>query len=1109
MTEGKPSHPARVWEEDVTFPTYGVGEPDKNPMFLEKRVYQGSSGRVYPYPFTESVSDAKTDRRWRAVFLENEYLKVMVLPEIGGRIHMACDKTNGYHFIYYNQVIKPALVGLAGPWISGGIEFNWPQHHRPSTFLPVDYRLEQGEDGSATVWVGEIEQMSRLRGLVAITLRPGTARIDITGTSGNRTDTPQTMLWWANPAVAVNDDYQSVFPPDVQAVMDHGKRDVSRFPIATGVYYNQDYSAGVDISWYKNIPVPTSYMVASSRYDFCGGYDHGRRAGVIHVADRHVSPGKKQWTWGAGNFGQVWCDHLTDEDGPYIELMTGVYTDNQPDFAWLQPGEVKHFEQHFYPCREIGYTRNANREAALGLEVADGRATFGVYSTTPRPGARVELRRGDAVVFECTVDAAPDAPFTGGCDVGPDAAPWEFRLVFSDASGNEVIAWSPEEPRELDIPAAATAARLPGEIRTVEELWLTGMHLEQYRHATRDPEPYYEEGLRRDPGDARCNTALGSLKFRRADLGGAEAHFRRAHGRLTLRNGNPYDGEALYFLGLSLEYQGRFDEAYDAYAKSAWNDAQQHAAYYCMARLDARAGRWGRALENAGRSLERGVRNYRARHLKAAVLRHLGLGGQAAAFLQESLQADPLDYGALYEEALLAGGGAGFAAFDQATRGNVQTLLEVALDYAAAGLYAEATGVLERACGDGLYPMAGYLLGDFAERAGDAASAATWRGRAAEADPSYCFPNRLEEALALRSALRADPDDAMAAYYLGNYYYDRKRWADATELWERTRQLRPGFPTARRNLALSYYNKGGDAAGALRELEAAFRADESDARVFFEWDQLRKKTGVAPAGRLELLDQYPHHVAARDDLSVERAMVLNALRRHREALDVLTGRNFHPWEGGEGKVTGQYVFAHLELARQAVAAGDGDTALEHIAAARTWPRCLGEGRLTGIQENHIDYFEAQALGLLGRAEDSRAAFERAASGNEHLGMSMFYYDQPPDMLFYQGLASIETGDETRARSRFNRLVDYGEQHLNDKVAIDYFAISLPDFLVFDDDLDARNRVHCLYLIALGSFGRGDLERAGDAVRGLLELDPNHQGGLSLGWEIERHGGGVA
>jgi hypothetical protein len=314
----------KTWVEKILIPTYPTGQPEKNPMFLEKRVYQGSSGVVYPHPVIEKIADEKTDREYTAVFLENEFLKIMILPELGGRIQRAYDKIKKRDFIYYNQVIKPALVGLTGPWISGGIEFNWPQHHRPGTFSPVDFTIEENADGSKTVWLNEVERMFRTKGMAGITVYPGKAYVEIKGKLYNRTPFPQTFLWWANPAVKVNNYYQSIFPPDVYAVFDHGKRDVSSFPIAKGIYYKIDYAPGTDISRYKNIPVPTSYMAILSKYDFIGGYEHDTQGGLLHVANHHISPGKKQWTWGNSDFGKAWDRNLTDEDGPYIELITSL-----------------------------------------------------------------------------------------------------------------------------------------------------------------------------------------------------------------------------------------------------------------------------------------------------------------------------------------------------------------------------------------------------------------------------------------------------------------------------------------------------------------------------------------------------------------------------------------------------------------------------------------------------------------------------------------------------------------------------------------------------------------------------------------------------------------
>ena len=421
----------KAWREIVTIPTYEIGKAEKNPIFLEKRVYQGSSGVVYPYPVIESIANEPTPHDWNVVFLENEYIKVMVMPELGGRIQMAYDKIKQRHFVYYNHVIKPALVGLAGPWISGGIEFNWPQHHRPSTYSPVDCDIVENKDGSVTVWVNEMERMFHQKGAAGFTLRPGCAYLEIQGRVSNRTPLPQTFLWWANPAVEVNDAYQSVFPPDVNAVFDHGKRAVSSFPIATGTYYKMDYSAGVDISNYKNIYVPTSYMAVNSKYDFEGGYENDTKGGMLHVASHHFSPGKKQWTWGNGDFGRAWDRNLTDKatgtvsDGlpvgsvrtgfrPYIELMAGVYTENQPDFTWLMPYEEKQVVQYFMPYRELGVVKQASKDFILNI---DEGGHFKVLATSKQE-VRIVLRdkKGEEY-FNQVVTLSPEKVFEQTVDV--------------------------------------------------------------------------------------------------------------------------------------------------------------------------------------------------------------------------------------------------------------------------------------------------------------------------------------------------------------------------------------------------------------------------------------------------------------------------------------------------------------------------------------------------------------------------------------------------------------------------------------------------------------------------------------------------------------------
>jgi len=548
----------KAWRETVLIPTYGVGTKEKNPIFLEKRVYQGSSGVVYPYPVIEKILDEKADQPWQAIFLENQYLKIMILPELGGRVQMAYDKVKQRHFVYYNQVIKPALVGLTGPWISGGIEFNWPQHHRPTTYYPVDALIETTENGSVTVWCSEVERMFRTKGMAGFTLYPDKAYLEVKVQLYNRTPHPQTFLWWANPAVKVNEAYQSVFPPDVRAVFDHGKRDVSTFPVATGTYYKVDYSAGVDISRYSNIPVPTSYMAETSRYNFVGGYENDSQGGLMHVADHHQSPGKKQWTWGNGDFGQAWDRNLTDDDGPYIELMCGVYTENQPDFSWLQPYEEKGFSQYFMPYRDLGVVKNATKEAMINVEAEADGVRVRVYATGVYPGASICLKQKGVVVAQKQVDLTPEMSVDEVWSL-PASSLESFEVSVLTAEGRMLVDWRPEPTTLKPVPEPAKAALDPKDITSVEQLYLQGLHLEQMRHATYSPTDYYQEALKRDPGDSRSNNAMGLWLMKRGRFADAEPYFRTAVNTLMTHNQNPYDGEPLYQLGLCLRYLGRLD----------------------------------------------------------------------------------------------------------------------------------------------------------------------------------------------------------------------------------------------------------------------------------------------------------------------------------------------------------------------------------------------------------------------------------------------------------------------------------------------------------------------------------------------------------------------
>ncbi|MCD8395230.1 MAG: DUF5107 domain-containing protein [Bacteroidales bacterium] len=1077
----------KAWREKVVIPTYLPGTPEKNPIFLEKRVYQGSSGVVYPYPVIESIADEKTDVEYNAIWLENEYLKVMILPELGGRVQMAYDKIKERHFIYYNHVIKPALVGLAGPWISGGIEFNWPQHHRPSTFLPVDSAIEENEDGSVTVWVNERERMFSQKGMAGFTLYPLKAYLEIKGVLYNPTPLPQTFLWWANPAVAVNDDYQSVFPADVNAVFDHGKRAVSSFPIATGTYYKMDYSKGVDISNYRNIKVPTSYMAVNSKYNFEGGYENDTRAGMLHVANHHVSPGKKQWTWGNGDFGRAWDRNLTDNDGPYIELMAGVYTENQPDFTWLMPYEEKSFKQYFLPYRELGVVKNASQDILLNIDPAGkDRVNLKLFATSQLTVNVAVTTDDGATLYDQPMMMSPELLFDEVINVGK--APWStLNVVVTDTTGKVLLSWHAEPDEVRPIPDAAEAALRPDEIKTVEQLFLTGLHLEQYRHATFNPVEYYEEGLRRDPNDVRCNNALGLWYIRKGRFEKAEKYLRKAVKVLMKRNPNPYDGEPLFNLGVALKFQGRMDEAYDWFYKSTWNAAWQDAGYLACAQISAGKDNLEDALYEVDRSLIRNWHNHQGRSLKVNILRRLGRDEEATALAKESLDLDPFNFGCLYELEQ-------YDLMKEMMRRDANDYDQLALDYCAAGAHKDAFNIWQMAIDEGaITPMTRYYMAWCMHLAGDITGSERLYEEAATVAPDYCFPTRLEAVLALRKAMEINPQDARAPYYLGNLYYDKRQYKLAIQLWEKSAQLDPSFPTVWRNLALATFNKLNDHTRAVELMERAFSLDETDGRVLMELDQLYKRLNRSHAERLERLRKYPKLVSSRDDLLLELITLLNFTGNYSEAMKALDGHIFHPWEGGEGKVPAQYQLCRVELAKQAILQNRPQEAIALLKECLVYPHHLGEGKLYGALDNDFHYLLGLAYELKGDTPEARKHWQLGTEAPMEPAAALYYNDAAPDKLFYAAMCERALGNEDAARSRFNRLIAYGEKHVFDDCKPDYFAVSLPDLLIWDNDLNAANQVHCRYMMALGQFGMGNEEKARQFLTDADAINHNHNG----------------
>lgn len=1067
--------------ETMGIPTYGLGEPEKNPLFFEKRVYQGSCGKVYPVPFIDKVlqDEPPAEINYQAARLENEYVRLVLLPEIGGRIFLGQDKANNdYDFFYRQDVIKPALVGLAGPWISGGVEFNWPQHHRPGTYLPADVTIEHEADGSQTVWQSEHDPLNRLKGMHGIRLRPNSSLIELRGRLYNRTPHTQTFLWWANVAARVHDNYQSFFPTDVHYVADHAVRAMSSFPLAENDYYGVNYAArpgANDLSRYRNIPVPTSYMVCQTEEDFFGGYDFDTEGGFIHVADKHISPGKKQWTWGNHEFGWAWDRELTDSNGPYVELMAGVYTDNQPDFSYLAPYETKTFAQFWWPYKKLGPVQQANGLAALRCVIeADRTIDLGLAVSRPMKEVKIVVQNASKVILEKTIHAAPDEPwqdrtltFEGDSDTA--LCIWVFNQ-----EGQALIGHRPVDKTTLVRDRqVATEPPMPGEIESADELYLTGEHLDQYRHPTRYPELYWEEGLRRDSSDSRCHLGLGRLKLSRANFAAAEAHFEKAISRLTFRHPNPETGEAHYYMGLTSRYLNKLDAAYGFFYKSTWNYAWRAAAFYELACIDMRRGKLDAAIEHLNESLKVNADHNKAHIAKSICMRRLGDSEGAAHTIGKLLETDALDHWALAEQAKHREGHARLA---PESRNDAQTALDVAFDYADCGSLEEAIELLEAHHSNEVRPvqvpnplersvMTHYTLAWLLAEMGDSGKSTDILKVARSAAPDYCFPSRLHEVSVLQWALTQDGADRNAAYGLGNYYYDKKRHEAAITAWERAREADDSFATAHRNLGIAYWNARSDKTAARASYERALQCDPNDSRLVAEYVQLCRKLGDTAQGMLAFLEARMELVLERDDAAVELATLYNETDQSQKALDLLLSRSFHPWEGGEGKVLRQYTTARLQLGQSALKAGDAAAAMQHFELAMDTPERLGEKYHLLQAKADVLYWKGCALRAMQREEEALVEFEAAATeSGDFKGMAVSEFSE---LTYFKAKALAALGRKTEAEEVLQAMTKYANTEMKIPAKIDYFATSLPNILVFEEDIDQAkvNYLRCLVELA--------------------------------------------
>lgn len=1070
----------KVTEEVITIPTYIKGNPNPMPRFFEQRGHQGVQRRIYPYPMDNMLTNIKGEKDYPIIHIENDYIDIGVMPEAGGRVYYAEDKTNNYNFFYRNHVIKPSLIGMVGDWRSGSLGWGFPHHHGPNTVKPMDYIIQKNDDESVTVWVQDIDQRHRMTVLIGYTIYPNSSIIEMSIRPMNRTAVSNSFLFWANPAVNVDTTYQVIFPPSVQYATYHAKREMVTWPIADSIYMNYDFT-GLDISMWKNTMVPTSFFSWEPKEGYFGGYNHGKQAGVAWVGNRYISPGMKYWADGNNPAGRKINNGLTDNDGQYLELMAGMYTDNQPDYSWIEPYESKTGTMIWFPIRELGGLKYANRNGALNYDITNNNSLEVRFNTTsPHDRAIVSIKSKDKSIFNKAISISPATPYKVVIPLPSGTSEDDLEILLLDQNEVTLLSYEPSEhhPPKASKPKPLEPLPSPKEIKTVEELYLAGLRLNQFYNPSVDPMPYYKEALIRDPGDYRTNTQLGILSIKNLDWAKAETYLRIAVERITANYTRPKDGEALYYLGLALKEQGKNDEAYEYLYQATWCNGWKTASYYLLAEIDCQLGNFEQALEHLDMSLLTTSDNLKALNLKTVVLRNLNRTEAARQVALNTLKFNTLDHQARNELIMLNYEGEpndqslqGLKDLTRIMRDDVQSYIELAADYGNPGFHREAIAILNRLEAKGNnYPMLYYLLGYYWSKEGNQEKALQYCQLANTMPYEYCFPFKAEELVALLQAVNINPNDSHAYYYLGNLYYELQP-SKAIDAWEKSRQLDNSFYIVHRNLGIAYKEVLKDNAKALTSMNQALACNGDDPRLIFEIDELLNINNATPKEKYEFLKKNFKTAEKSSESLLRVATRAVEYGKYDEAISILASNSIVEAEGARELQT-DFLDAHTLRALDYIKKGNNDKAINDLESNLAYP--MGLNGLSRLAQFY--YLKGLALEKCKKMVEAENFYKKA--------LEVKIGDSAPDLEYnyYHGMALDRLGKKTEAKQVFNKMLSDVKEKGEASAFFTQFERSQSRNL-------QKARDH--YLSGLAYEGLGEKDKARTEYNTALELNPGH------------------
>ncbi len=987
----------QAWEGTITIPTYLLGPADPNPPFplLHNR------GPVYPYAMLDDLTSQRVPKAYRAIFLENNYLKLTILPDLGGHLYSIYDKIDRREVLYRNHVVKYGLVGPRGAWISGGIEFSFPYAHTDITVSPVESRLTHNPDGSATAVVGAVDWVSNMHWEVALTLRPETARVEQRVTLFNSTPLPHLYLFWANAAVKATEDMQYIYPMR-ETISDDPFAVVASWPVWQGV----------NRSWYKNDPHALAIFARASQRNFFGVYYHQSNYGVVHVANSRQDAGKKVWTWGTAPSGLIWAKILSDNDGPYNEIQSGRFF-TQGYRELMDPRRVETWTEYWYPVRGLdGGFVEATRQMALNVvylnqgqaqqvehvERGDPNAVYFVKllvsPVADVPDATVMVKLGSKLLREFPhvhFEPLQPSPFTLPVQ-NLEQARKDLSVEIRSTDGQTILHWAAAEPVDGNpdfVQAAGTHLhRIAYTSQTpIEEVYLHGLFLEKSgdRQAALK---VYDELLERDPGYIPALVKEATYAYLAVDFQKAESLVARA----LARDGE--DPSTHYVAGVIYRAAGRLTLAEDAFWASIHYGGPLAPAFAELGEIAIQRGNYIEAANLLRRAIGYNPGDAFALADLAVAERLAGNGRQAVEASAEAVQKMPLLPYALAEQWLDAQASGpltgGKESWTRIIGIDPQNYVAIAAWYHDLGAWTSSDAVLHAAAeSPNPSPMIYYYLASNARAEGKTGQATDDAQKAKSLPCDDVFPNRVSDAIVLAEAIARHPTDAHAQYALANFLFAQGRYPEAASLWFKA--LGEGFDNAAllRNLGVYAWRVKKDLPSAAGFYARAIHLRPANYRLYPDLDEIYAQTGNISA-RSQLFKNAPTPVLARDAVRARYVLLLIEESKFNDALAALMSHHFKPREGGQ-EIHNLFVLANVEKGNAALQDHRPKDAELAFREAMEYPENLGVGRPGKPHQEEQLYGLGLALQAQGKTAEAQAAWRSAAeSGKDAIDTSAVY-----------------------------------------------------------------------------------------------------------------------